>query len=188
MKQGLSQWSTTLAKGMGVSALAIAMAGCVGTPGTSSSSEQQQTQSSAPVITSSANNTTSSAPVVTSSSMATASSAPNFADEDVAIVNPANYDGIPLIGAKGTPGTALQTSGNPFKDAYFYLSPDIKTMMEDSLALVGNTGAMADKVKYIQHQPSAIWMDSTATIAGNLEAGRRSLIQHLDAAVAQQNF
>lgn len=186
MKQGLSQWSTTLAKGMGVSALAIAMAGCVATPGTSSSSEQQQTQSSAPVITSSANNV-SSAPVVTSSSMATASSAPSLADEDVAIV--ANYDGnIPLLAAKGKPGAPLQTDGNPFQDSYFYLSPDIKTMMDYSLNIVGDSGPMADKIKYVQHQPSAIWMDSTATIAGNPEAGRRSLIQHLDAAVAQQNY
>lgn len=187
MIQGLTQWSVTLTKGVGASALAMAIAGCVATTTESSSSEQQQTQSSTAVITSSAN-TTSSTPV-TVSSMATASSAPSFADADVAIVDPANYDGgIPLIAAKGTAGVALQTTGNPFKDAYFYLSPDIKTMMEDSLAIVGETGAMADKVKYIQHQPSAIWMDSTATIAGNPEAGRRSLIQHLDAAVAQQKF
>ncbi|BCD97467.1 glycoside hydrolase family 6 protein [Marinagarivorans cellulosilyticus] len=184
MKQGLTQWSTTLAKGMGVSALAMAMAACTG--GTTSSSSEQQTQSSAPVITSSANNV-SSAPVVTSSSMATASSTPSLADDDVAIV--ANYDGnIPLLAAKGRPGAPLQTDGNPFQDSYFYLSPDIKTMMDYSLEIAGDGGAMTDKIKYVQHQPSAIWMDSTATIGGDIEAGRRSLVQHLDAAVAQQNY
>ncbi len=91
--------------------------------------------------------------------------------------------------AKGKPGAPLQTDGNPFADSYFYLSPDIKTMMDYSLDLVGTSNpALVDKIKYIQRQPSAIWMDSIATVYGDPAAGRRSLEGHLDAAVAQQKY
>lgn len=108
------------------------------------------------------------------------------------VVDDSTYDGsIPLDQkAEGNPGAALQTSGNPFADAYFYLSPDIKTMMDYSLGIIeasGNT-AMANKIKYVQRQPSAVWMDSIAAISGDPAAGRRSLEQHLDAALAQQQF
>ncbi|WP_347331664.1 glycoside hydrolase family 6 protein [Marinimicrobium locisalis] len=130
-------------------------------------------------------------------SSATSSTSSSFSSEEanqeaVDIVDPNNYDGsIPLDQqAKGTPGTSLQTEGNPFEDSYFYLSPDIKTMMDYSLAIVeaeGNT-KLADKIKYVQRQPSAVWMDSIATIYGDPEAGRRSLEGHLDAAVAQQQY
>lgn len=89
--------------------------------------------------------------------------------------------------AKGKPGAALQTTGNPFVDSYFYLSPDIKTMMDYSLDLV-NDAALADKIRYIQRQPSAVWMDSIAAIAGDPAEGRRSLEGHLDAAVEQQKY
>ncbi|HEY7774165.1 MAG TPA: glycoside hydrolase family 6 protein [Marinagarivorans sp.] len=213
MKQGLSQWSLTLFKGVGASALAMAIAGCVGTPGTSSSSEQQ-TQSSTPAISSSSvtNTSSSAAPVPSSSSVPASSSeptqsssAPNTGGDQAAvdIVDPAKYDGdIPLTqAAVGTPGAPLQTDGNPFADSYFYLSPDIKTMMDYSLELVenneepllGNLSAAereewVNKIKYVQRQPSAVWMDSIATIAGDPEAGRRSLVGHLEAAVAQQEF
>lgn len=80
--------------------------------------------------------------------------------------------------------------GNPFEDSYFYLSPDIKTMMDYSLEIVEAEGdtELANKIKYVQRQPSAIWMDSIATIHGDPEAGRRSLEGHLDAAVAQQQY
>jgi len=105
------------------------------------------------------------------------------------VINPATYDGsIPLTEqAKGKPGAPLQTTGNPFVDSYFYLSPDIKTMMDYSLDLV-NDAALADKIKYIQRQPSAVWMDSIAAITGDPAEGRRSLEGHLDAAVEQQQY
>ena len=61
-------------------------------------------------------------------------------------------------------------------------------MMDYSLKQVSGDATLTDKIKYIQRQPSAIWMDSTATIAGDPAAGRRSLEGHLDAAVAQQKF
>lgn len=107
-------------------------------------------------------------------------------------IDPATYDGtIPLTEqAKGRPGASLQTTGNPFADSYFYLSPDIKTMMDYSLDIVESSGdtELANKIKYVQRQPSAVWMDSIATIAGDPEAGRRSLEGHLDAAVKQQQY
>jgi len=49
-----------------------------------------------------------------------------------------------------------------------------------------NADSMYQKMKYTQRMPSAIWMDSIATISGN--ESRRSLIEHLDAALAQQQF
>lgn len=108
------------------------------------------------------------------------------------IVKESTYDGtIPLTQqAKGTPGTSLQTAGNPFEDSYFYLSPDIKTMMDYSLELVEAQGdtELANKIKYVQRQPSAVWMDSINTIYGDPDAGRRSLEGHLEAAVAQQQY
>ncbi|HRH75861.1 MAG TPA: glycoside hydrolase family 6 protein [Cellvibrionaceae bacterium] len=105
-------------------------------------------------------------------------------------MDPATYTGSISLAqqAKGKPGAGLQTTGNPFADSYFYLSPDISTMMDYSLKQVSGDATLTDKIKYIQRQPSAIWMDSTATIAGDPAAGRRSLEGHLDAAVAQQKF
>lgn len=111
----------------------------------------------------------------------------------VDVIDPDTYDGdIPLDQeVVGQAGAALQTTGNPFEDAYFYLSPDIKLMMDDSLAIVEGEGdtAMAEKIKYIQRQPSAVWMDSIGTItAEGSDGSRRTLEGHLDAAVAQQQF
>lgn len=110
-------------------------------------------------------------------------------------MNPANYNGtIKLDETKvvGKPGKPLQTSGNPFADSYFYLSPDIKTMMDSSLHIVeqssGDNTDLINKIKFVQQQPSAVWLDSIATLAGDPAAGRRSLEGHLDAAVAQQKF
>ncbi len=108
------------------------------------------------------------------------------------VISSDTYTGdIPLKQeVKGTPSAELQTTGNPFDDAYFYLSPDIETMMGASLNIVEASGdsAMANKIKYVQRQPSAVWMDSIETISGNPDAGRRSLEGHLDAALAQQQF
>ncbi len=132
----------------------------------------------------------SSTGTTTSSSSGTTSSSPNTGnDEVINAIDPATYTGtIPLTEqAKGKPGASLQTSGNPFKDSYFYLSPDIKTMMDYSLERVSDT-ELKNKIKYIQRQPSAVWMDSTATIYGDPDAGRRSLEGHLDAAVEQQKY
>lgn len=150
--------------------------------------------SSAPAssVASSVVSSVASSVAVSSAVSSVASSAASSVDQEaVAIVDLDTYDGtIPLEPtlAKGTPGAALQTAGNPFAGSYFYLSPDIKTMMDYSLSLVQPNSDVANKIKFVQRQPSAVWMDSIATIYGDPEAGRRSLIGHLDAAVAQQNF
>jgi len=99
------------------------------------------------------------------------------------------YNGvIPLIKMKGDPSAPLQTVGNPFSDSYFYASPDVyHAINETSLDFETpsqSADSMYQKMKYTQRMPSAVWMDSIATIYGS--ADRRSLIEHLDAALAQQ--
>lgn len=170
----------------------VATLSACGEPGTGSSSSSSPTSSPTSSAQSSAVSSVSSIASSVASSSSAPSSVGNLDQEAVDIVSPDTYDGtIPLSQqAKGTPGVSLQTTGNPFEDSYFYLSPDIKIMMDYSLAIVeaeGNT-ELANKIKYVQRQPSAVWMDSIATIYGNPEAGRRSLEQHLDAAVAQQQY
>ena len=114
-------------------------------------------------------------------------------DEDaVNVISDDTYDGGISLDqkVKGTAGAALQTGGNPFDDAYFYVNPDIKVMMDSSLKIVAAAGdnELLNKVKYVQRQPSAVWMDSIAAISGDPDAGRRSLESHLDSALAQQAF
>ena len=88
----------------------------------------------------------------------------------------------------GNTSASLQTAGNPFADAYFYLNPDISTMIDYSLERVADD-ALIEKMKYVQKQPSAIWMDSTAAITQEGGDGsRRTLIGHLDAALMQQEY
>src|SRR5690606_31516345 len=94
--------------------------------------------SSAPASSIASSVVSSAASSVAVSSVAS-SAASSVDQEAVAIVDLDTYDGtIPLEPtlAKGTPGAALQTAGNPFAGSYFYLSPDIKTMMDYSLSLV----------------------------------------------------
>lgn len=162
------------------------LAACGGSGGEGSSSSDTPSSSGGGV---------SSTPTNPSSSASSTPGTPGgggLEQEAIDIVDPSTYDGsIPLSQqATGTPGAPLQTTGNPFEDSYFYLSPDIKIMMDYSLDLVEATGnsTLADQIKYVQRQPSAVWMDSIATIYGDPEAGRRSLEQHLDAAVAQQQY
>ncbi|BCE02473.1 glycoside hydrolase family 6 protein [Marinicellulosiphila megalodicopiae] len=100
-----------------------------------------------------------------------------------------DYDGvIPLIKMIGDTSADLQTTGNPFSDSYFYASPDVyHAINETSLDFETESqspSSMYQKMKYTQRMPSAIWMDSTETIGGS--ATRRSLTEHLDAALAQQ--
>jgi cellulose 1,4-beta-cellobiosidase len=114
------------------------------------------------------------------------------AQEVIDVIDDSTYDGdIPLSQKViGDASASLQTNGNPFEDAYFYLSPDVKTMMDYSLNIVeaDNDTEMVNKIKYVQRQPSAIWMDATATIYGVPGAGRLSLAGHLDAALTQQQY
>ncbi|MDZ7924430.1 MAG: glycoside hydrolase family 6 protein [Marinagarivorans sp.] len=187
-------------KTLGVGALALAITACTGGGSSSSATGNNSSVATVSSITtassvapvSSSSMAAVSSVVPASSSMAATSSSVAADQAAIDIVDESKYDGtidLTATKAEGTPNAALQTSGNPFKDSYFYLSPDIKTMMDKSLEYVGTSdAALVNKIKFVQRQPSAIWMDSTATIAGDPEAGRRSLIGHLDAAVAQQNY
>ncbi|MCJ8315381.1 MAG: glycoside hydrolase family 6 protein, partial [Pseudomonadales bacterium] len=109
---------------------------------------------------------------------------------DPAILIIDQYDGdIPLDQKViGNSSAQLQTDGNPFADAYFYLNPDISTMMDYSIDKVSDD-TLIQKMKYIQKQPSAIWMDSIATItqAGG-DGTRITLLGHLEAALMQQAY
>jgi cellulose 1,4-beta-cellobiosidase len=111
-------------------------------------------------------------------------------EEAVDVVDEDSYDGTIELDQlpKGDTSAALQTSANPFSDAYFYVNPDTKSMMDTSLSIVEDEGnsQLANKIKYVQRQPSAVWMDSIATVNG--DGSRRSLVEHLDAALAQQNY
>ncbi|NQZ52458.1 MAG: hypothetical protein HRT95_20510 [Moritella sp.] len=68
-----------------------------------------------------------------------------------------------------------QTVGNPFKDAHFYVSPDIKTMIDENslnqsdITVSTDPNSMYQKMLYTQRMPSAVWMDATATIYGSNE-------------------
>ncbi|BCE01126.1 glycoside hydrolase family 6 protein [Marinicellulosiphila megalodicopiae] len=117
----------------------------------------------------------------------------NFATPVIdAIEAVSNYDGsIPLNQQMiGNIGASLQTADNPFDNAYFYINPDNLAKMDYSLELMltENNHAMAEKIKYLQRQPSAIWLDSIEMISGSSDKGQRSLEAHLDAAISQQNY
>ena len=109
-------------------------------------------------------------------------------DPVVAII--AQYDGDIALDQKATGdvGASLQTTGNPFDDSYFYLNPDMFNLMDYSIDLI-NDSALINKMKYIQQQPTAIWLDSTAAITQEGGDGTRAtLIQHLDNALKQQSY
>lgn len=166
---------------------AILLSACGGNSDTSSSVSSMSSSTG-----NSSSTMSSSSSVSSMSSTSSSTSSTPSGSSDIDVVKESTYTGnIPLSQTQqGTPGTSLQTTGNPFANSYFYLSPDISTMMDYSLDIVEQDGdaALANKIKYIQRQPSAIWMDSIATIYGDPDAGRRSLAGHLDAAVAQQQY
>ncbi len=162
--------------------------------GTSSSSSSSGGGSSS---SSSSSTSSSSSSSSTSSSSSSSSSSSGTGDPLViSVVDDSTYESdpgaIPLDQKEiGTPGASFQTDGNPFEDAYFYLSPDITLLMEGSLKIAEDSGDtdLVRKIKYIQRQPSAVWMDSIGTITAEQSDGtRRGLEGHLDAAVAQQEF
>ena len=101
------------------------------------------------------------------------------------------------ISALGTlppakPGVALQTDGNPFTDALFYVSPDIDTMIQEHsldkvLAEDPNNEELIRNIRFVQGMPSAVWLDRIDAIhGGDINGGRRSLRGHLEEATAQQ--
>lgn len=201
----LQYWGVSVSKTLLLMGSAAVMSACVGKT-TSSSSQDTMPSSMSGLSSSTAISTSlpaSSVGTVSSvasetsslpdaSSMSGISSSTGFDPGATDVISEDSYDGnIPLDQkVVGQAGAALQTAGNPFADAYFYLSPDVKTMMDSSLDVIKAQGDddLVNKIKYVQRQPSAVWMDSIATIGGDVAAGRRSLEQHLDAAVEQQRY
>jgi cellulose 1,4-beta-cellobiosidase len=71
---------------------------------------------------------------------------------------------------------------NPFVGAQFYLSPEYLANVENSQA---NAPAnLRGAFEVLKRQPTAVWLDRIATIAGTED--RMGLRAHLDAALAQQ--
>ncbi|HEY7774531.1 MAG TPA: glycoside hydrolase family 6 protein [Marinagarivorans sp.] len=77
--------------------------------------------------------------------------------------------------------------GNPFEGAHFYVSPDIATLMDESIAMMDPASAVAQKMETVKRVPSAVWLDRIEAIyGGEANGGRRSLEGHFEAAKAQQ--
>ena len=85
------------------------------------------------------------------------------------------------------PGVALVTTGNPFADAVLYTDPDYGRKVAQSLTRVATGSADATLVKAASAFPTAVWLDRLAAIDGAKSGGgAMGLVDHLDAAVAQQ--
>jgi cellulose 1,4-beta-cellobiosidase len=88
------------------------------------------------------------------------------------------------------PSTQPPTPGghvdNPFAGATAYLNPDYTSRVSDTATATGGTVGAA--MLRVAGQPTAVWMDRIAAIAGGAANGnRRSLAGHLDAALAQRS-
>lgn len=85
------------------------------------------------------------------------------------------------------PGVALITTGNPFADAVLYTDPDYGRKVAQSLGRVAAGSADAALVTAAAAFPTAVWLDRLAAIDGaKASGGAMGLVDHLDAAVAQQ--
>jgi cellulose 1,4-beta-cellobiosidase len=71
---------------------------------------------------------------------------------------------------------------NPFVGATQYLNPDYTALVNAQATATG--GTLGTRMRSVATNPTAVWMDRIAAIAGG--PGRRSLAQHLDAALAQR--
>jgi cellulose 1,4-beta-cellobiosidase len=67
--------------------------------------------------------------------------------------------GMPVEAAKTPPAPSV----NPFQDAHFYVNPDYVSKVQATAAAVP---AKADQIKKVANQPTAIWLDSIAAVAG----------------------
>ncbi|MEU6594162.1 glycoside hydrolase family 6 protein [Streptomyces sp. NPDC046881] len=75
---------------------------------------------------------------------------------------------------------------NPFAGASFYVNPDYTAHVRTSAAQTSDPGLRA-KMRKVGRYPTAVWLDRIAAIGGGGEAaGRRSLADHLDLALAQK--
>jgi cellulose 1,4-beta-cellobiosidase len=72
---------------------------------------------------------------------------------------------------------------NPFAGATWYVNPDYAAQVDTAIAQEPDA-TLAQRMQTVKTYPTAVWMDRIAAIAGG--NGRRSLVAHLDTALAQQ--
>ncbi|WP_235206681.1 glycoside hydrolase family 6 protein [Paenibacillus tyrfis] len=76
---------------------------------------------------------------------------------------------------------------NPFLGATEYVNPDYAALIDTSIARVSDSALIA-KMRKVKSYPTAIWLDRIAAIKGGAaNGGRRSLVETMDAVLAQKN-
>ncbi|MEU2060875.1 glycoside hydrolase family 6 protein [Streptomyces sp. NPDC013455] len=87
----------------------------------------------------------------------------------------------------GQPAAAAEAhADNPFAGASFYVNPDYTGLVGTSAAQTSDPTLKA-RMQKVGTYPTAVWLDRIAAIAGgNANAGRKSLADHLDLALAQK--
>ncbi|MFJ3338961.1 glycoside hydrolase family 6 protein [Streptomyces sp. NPDC086766] len=85
------------------------------------------------------------------------------------------------------PAAAAETHvDNPFAGATFYVNPDYTDLVGTSAAQTADATLKA-RMQKVGTYPTAVWLDRIAAIAGgDANAGRKSLADHLDLALAQK--
>lgn len=75
---------------------------------------------------------------------------------------------------------------NPFTGAGAYINPDYAALVDTSIAKTTDSSLKA-KMETVKTYPTAVWLDRIAAIHGGAaNAGRKSLADHLDLALAQK--
>ncbi|GGT21821.1 glycoside hydrolase family 6 protein [Streptomyces chromofuscus] len=96
-----------------------------------------------------------------------------------------------LLGAAGQlsaqPAAAAEPHvDNPFAGASFYVNPDYARLVDGSIAQTTDATLKA-RMEKVKSYPTAVWLDRIAAIHGGAaNAGRKSLADHLDLALAQK--
>ncbi|MFF7449738.1 MULTISPECIES: glycoside hydrolase family 6 protein [unclassified Streptomyces] len=87
----------------------------------------------------------------------------------------------------GQPAAAAETHvDNPFAGATFYVNPDYAELVNTSIAQTSDATLKA-KMEKVKSYPTAVWLDRIAAVhGGTANAGRKSLADHLDLALAQK--
>ncbi|GHF49096.1 glycoside hydrolase family 6 protein [Streptomyces griseosporeus] len=87
----------------------------------------------------------------------------------------------------GHPAAAAEAhADNPFAGATAYVNPDYTALVAGSAAQTSDATLKA-KMQKVGTYPTAVWLDRIAAISGgDANAGRKSLADHLDLALAQK--
>ncbi|MFF5038099.1 glycoside hydrolase family 6 protein [Streptomyces nigra] len=87
----------------------------------------------------------------------------------------------------GQPAAAAEAHvDNPFAGATFYVNPDYAELVDTSITQTSDATLKA-KMEKVKSYPTAVWMDRIAAVHGGEDnAGRKSLADHLDLALAQK--